>query len=272
MRERLTTLLPAIALGLVLSAFPVGAAGVLQVGGTGAAAALLAHVGKPFTQQTGIAVEVIPGLGSSGGISAMAAGILDVAVSGRALSGAETGRGLVQAITMRTPFVFATSHRAPPNMTVREIANVYISEKAAWPDGSPIILILRPRMESDNQYIVRYFIGKDDVLDRVRQRVELPVATTDQDNADMAERLKGSLTGTTYAQIMLEQRDLRMIAIDGVVPSMETFESGAYRPAKLLYFVHPLQPSAAASRFIQFLRSDEGVRALREAHSLPSVE
>ena len=74
MRERLTTLLPGIALGLVLSAFPVAAADVLQVGGTGGAAALLAHVGKPFTQQTGITVEVKPGLGSSGGISALAAG------------------------------------------------------------------------------------------------------------------------------------------------------------------------------------------------------
>ena len=88
----------------------------------------------------------------------------------------------------------------------------------------------------------------------------------------MAERLKGSLTGTGYAQIILEQRDLRMIAVDGVVPSMETLASGAYRPTKLLYLAHRLQPSAAVSRFIQFLRSDEGVRALREVHSLPSVE
>lgn len=272
MRARLTTLLPGIALALVLSASPVAAAGVLQVGGAGPATALLALVGKPFTQQTGITVEVKPGLGSSGGISALAAGILDVAVVARPLSGAEAARGLVPVITIRTPFVFVTSHHAPPSMTVREIANVYTSEKAAWPDGSPIRLILRPRSSNNNRNIVQYFVGKDDVLDRARQRAELPVTATDQDNTDMAVRLKGSLTGATYGQIILEQRDLRMIAIDGVVPSIETLASGAYRPTKLLYFVHPLQPSAAASRFIQFLRSDEGVRALREAHTLPGVE
>ena len=272
MRARLTSLLSGIALGLVLSAFPVAAAGVLQVGGTGAAAALLAHVGKPFTQQTGIAVEVKPGLGSSGGLSALAAGVLDVAVAGRALSGAEAARGLVPVITIRTPFVFVTSHHAPPSMTVPEIANVYTAEKVAWPDGSPVVLILRPREDADNHCIVQYFLGKGDVLGRARQRAELPVAVTDQDNAGMAERLKGSLAAATYAQIILEQRDLRMIAVDGVVPSIETLASGAYLPTKVLYFVHPLQPSAAASRFIQFLRSDEGVRALREAHTLPGVE
>ena len=78
-----------LALSLALWTLPVSAAYVLQVGGTGGASALMAHLGKPFTQQTGIAVDIIPSLGSGGGISSASDGVLDIAFSGRPLSPAE---------------------------------------------------------------------------------------------------------------------------------------------------------------------------------------
>lgn len=272
MRNRLSTLSAGVAVVLALWSLPAAAADVLRVGGTGGATALLAHLGKPFTQRTGIAVEVIPSLGSGGGIAAAADGVLDLAVSGRPLSAAERGRGLVQADTVRTPYVLATSHRAPPGMTEREIVAAYAEAKATWPDGSPIRLVLRPRAESDNKVLMSLFPGMAEALDRARQRADLPVAATDQDNADTAERLKGSLTGTTYTQVVMEGRDLRMIPIEGTAPTIEAFESGAYPYAKVFHVVHPERPSAAAARFVQFLRGDEGARALREAGCLPGAE
>lgn len=242
------------------------------MGGTGGATALLAHLGKPFTQQTGIVVEVIPSLGSGGGINAAADGVLDFAVSGRPLSPAETGRGLVQAATVLTPYVLATSLRVPPGMTEREIVDAYATPRATWPDGSVIKVILRPRAESDNQVLVSLFPGMAAALDQARRRTELPVAATDQDNADMAEAVMGSLIGTTYTQVLLEHRKLQMIPIDGVTPTIEAFERKSYRYAKVFHIVHLRQPSAVAARFLQFLRSDEGVRSLREAGCMPGAE
>jgi phosphate transport system substrate-binding protein len=93
----------------------------------------------------------------------------------------------------------------------------------------------------------------------------VPVAATDQDNAEKAEQLPGSLVGATLTQIMLEKRNLRVIAIDGIEPTLENFERGRYRYAKNLHFVVSAKPTPVAERFIMFLRSSEGRALLRQA-------
>lgn len=269
MRARISTLSFGAATVMALWILPAIAEDTLRLGGTGGATALLAHLGVPFTQQTGIAVEVIPSLGSGGAISAVADGVLDVVVSGRPLSISELQRGVIQVAALRTPYVFATSHPAPHSMSESKIVNAYGAAKATWPDGSIIKLILRPRAESDNQVLMALFPGMTEALDRARTRAELPIAATDQDNADLAERLTGSLIGTTYTQVVMEVRKLRLIPIDGVTPTIDTFASGAYRYTKVLYVAHQQQPSVRATRFLQFMLSDEGIRAMRAAGCLP---
>lgn len=272
MRDRLSTLSAGIALVLALWTVPAAAVDVLRVGGTGSATALLAHLGEPFTQQTGITVEVIPNLGSGGGLNALAQGVLDLAISGRKLNPAELARGFVQVAAVRTPYVFVTSHPAPPGLTGREVAAAYSNARAAWPDGTPFDLILRPRSETDISLLAGMFPGLEAALNQARQRGDVPIAATDQDNADLAEKLWRSLTGATYTQVIMERRNLRMVSFDNVAPTLEAFESGAYPYAKVLRVIYSQQPSAAAERFAQFLRTDAGVRALREAGCLPGGE
>ena len=60
--------------------------------------------------------------------------------------------------------------------------------------------------------------------------------------------------------------------LDGVEPTLANFESGAYRFAKNLYFIVPRDSSAEAQRFVDFLRSPQGVKALRETETLPDAE
>ena len=74
MRSRLSVLVMTLVAMLPMWVLPVAAADVLRVGGTGGAAALLELLGRPFTQHSGIAVEVIPNLGSGGGLSAASDG------------------------------------------------------------------------------------------------------------------------------------------------------------------------------------------------------
>ena len=238
---------------LPLWALPVAAADVLRVGGTGGATAMLEQLGHPFTRLTGIGVRVIPSLGSSGGIKAVAAGVLDVAVSGRSLLAEEQALGLVTAITTRTPFVLATSHPRPPAMMASEVIQAYSSDHGAWPDGSRIKPVLRPRNDSESIMLANLFPGMDAALKHARQRSDLPVAATDQDSADLAEKLPGSLTSATYTQIVLERRDLRLITIDGVPPTIEAFETGAYpTPNFSVSFVPGMRvqrPSSSSSSF-----------------------
>jgi phosphate transport system substrate-binding protein len=239
----------------------------LKLGGTGSATELLRRLGAVFKADSGAEVEVLPSLGSSGAIRAFGDGVLDVAVSGRPLKPEENAKGLTIAFTARTPFVFATSHPHPNGLTLENIADAFQSERAAWSDGSPMRVILRPRSESDTALMGELFPGLAPAMAKARERPDIPVAATDQDNADLAEQTPGSLIGSTLTQLELEERDLRPVAIDGAEPTFENFERGTYRYAKPLHFVVSARPAPLVERFIAFLRSPAGQRSLRAAHA-----
>lgn len=242
------------------------------MGGMGGASALMAQLGRVFAQQTGIEVEVLPNLGTGGGLNALAEGMLDVSVAGRKLKPEELTRGLVEVAAVRTPYVLVTSRPAPASMQARDVVAAYSAGKPAWPDGVPLRIILRPRSDSETTVLGAMFPGMEAAINQARQRPDTPVAPNDQDNADLAEQLSGSLTSMTYSQLMLERRKLHAVALTDVAPTLEAFESGAYPHGRTFRVIHMQQASAAARRFVQFLKTDEAAHALREAFCLPVHE
>jgi phosphate transport system substrate-binding protein len=111
------------------------------------------------------------------------------------------------------------------------------------------------------------FPGLISALEIARQRPGVPIAATDQDNADLGEQTPGSFIASTLVQLVGEKRRMRVIALDGVEPTMQNFESGAYPYAKTLHFVLGAQTHPSAEQFISFLRSPAGQHALRQASS-----
>lgn len=237
----------------------------LTVGGTGAATELLRRLSDAFLKHGEAQVDVVPSLGSSGGIRAVADGVLDVAVSARPLKPAEVKQGMAVPLVLRTMFIFATSHAQPGGLTISQLADAYAALNPAWADGTPIRIVLRPPSDSDSDLLAHLFPGLGAAIERARKRPDVPLAATDQDNLEVAEQMPGSLVGSTLTQILLEKRKLRVIAIDGVEPTLENFERGDYPYGKKLYFVVAAKPTPVAERFIAFLRSAEGKAILWNA-------
>jgi phosphate transport system substrate-binding protein len=251
---------------------PVAASDVLRIGGTGAANGMIKSVGALFTAKTGIAIVLVPSLGTSGANNALANGILDAAISGRPLTPAETAKGLTAVAEMLTPFGLVTSHPHPNGLKSSEIAKLCRSDSPTWADGTPIRMILRPANDSDSWLVGRLFPGMDATIDHLRRRADLSVAATDQDNADMAEKTPGSLVGATLTQIQMEKRNLRFVALDGVTPSLESYANGSYPFGKSFYLVLGAKKNSGAERFLEFLRSPEGIIALRNTGLLLKPE
>ncbi|MPZ29596.1 MAG: hypothetical protein GEV13_01125 [Rhodospirillales bacterium] len=258
--------LVAALIGSVIGATMAGpvAAEELKIGGTGAVTDVLRALAADFTAQTGIALAVLPSLGSSGANSAVADGKLGLAVSGRELRDKEKARGLQAVGSLRTPYGFVTSRPGPDGLASTDIVGLYKSARPLWPDGMPVLIVLRPADDSDNEVVAALFPGMADAIAQLRKRRDLSVAATDQDNADMAERMKGSLVGATFTQIKAEKRNLRFVAIDGVMPSLEAYLDGSYRYGKLLYLIAPATPSAEAKAFIDFLAGPAARSRLRD--------
>lgn len=247
-------------------------ADTLRAGGSGATTQLLPLLLAKFAEKEAIAFEVIPSLGSSGGLRALAEGALDIAVSGRPLNAEELKQGMHVALTMHTPFVMVTSHDKPNGMKSTEIAEIFGAGKPTWSDGSRVRVILRPKSDSDTPLLGGMFPGMVSAVEAARARHDVPVAATDQDNADAAERIPGSLAGSTLTQMKTEQRRLRLLSIDGVTPTLEALESGAYPFRKAIYFVLPARKNPAAEGFVAFLRSPAGHAILRDGGNLPAVD
>jgi len=110
----------------------------------------------------------------------------------------------------------------------------------------------------------------DVALDEARRRPDIPTAATDQDNAQMAEQISGSLAAPRSPKSRWSGATCASFPIDGIEPSLESFEAGSYPFEKPLYFVLPVRKSPAALRFIDFLRSAAGKSALRATGNILS--
>jgi phosphate transport system substrate-binding protein len=227
--------------------------GSLKVGGTGAVTALLEQLAPAFKEDSGITLEVIGGLGTSGANAALADGKLGLTFSGRELRDKEKAKGLNVIATLRTPFGLVTSREGPDGLKSKEITTLYGADNPMWPDGTPILITLRPVDESDNIVLGELFPGLTGVLQQLRKRQDLSVAATDQDNLDLAEKFKGSLSSATLTQIMTEKRKLKFVSIDGVAPTLENYQNGSYPYGKSVYVIVPSAISPEARAFLAFL-------------------
>jgi phosphate transport system substrate-binding protein len=250
---------------LFLSVSVAGADGV-KIGGTGAAQGLLDRLAQAYmSANPDHRVEAIPGLGSSGAISAVSAGALDIAISGRALKPEEESKGLSIRPFLDTPYMFVTSHPTTQKLTSAEVVAVFGGTLNKWSDGKEIRPILRPRSDAASVFLLESFAGLRASMDKLRQRPDIPVAATDQDNSDAAQRTPNSFAGMTLLQFSTERPRLRPVWLDGLEASLSGMESGNYPLKMRLSLVWNSRPNQAASKFLAFLNSPEADKIIREA-------
>ncbi|MBD1545858.1 substrate-binding domain-containing protein [Roseibium aggregatum] len=254
----------AIAATAVIALAPqAGAAGSparLVIGGTGTALGGMQLLAKAFSEDhPEIKTVVLPSLGSGGGIKALDAGKIDLALSARPLKDKESAKGLSATLYARTPIVFATHKKTPSgNVTLSELPGIYSGATSKWQDGTPLRLILRPEQESDTQLLRGLSRELDAAIATAFTRNELLVAVTDQDNASALETIPGSLGLTTLAQILSESRNLKPLTFDGQVASVDGLHSGDYPYCKTLYLVVGKDPSEALEAFVTYVFSKTG--------------
>jgi phosphate transport system substrate-binding protein len=86
-------------------------------------------------------------------------------------------------------------------------------------------------------------------------RPGMTVAPTDQDAAEAIAAVPGALGTTTLGLILSERRPLRVLALDGVTPSLATVGAGSYRHVKTLSLISRPDPPATVRAFVDFARS-----------------
>jgi phosphate transport system substrate-binding protein len=260
-----------VATGIVVAGMSVAQAGrIVQIGGTGMGLEITRLLVAAMNEGgADITANVLPSLGSSGGIDGLLDAVLDIALSARPLKPAETAKGIHDAACVRTPFVLASSLVTMTGLKSAEIAGLFDDPDAVWPNGVSLRIVLRTRDDSDNLFLTDNFPGMPAALQAARKRPDVPVAATDQDNAEFAENIAGSLAVMSLLQIEAERLRLRPLALDGVSPTLDNLLAGAYTPSKTLCLVLSRQPTEDALRVVAFARSAAGIRLFRTVGAVP---
>jgi phosphate transport system substrate-binding protein len=255
-----------------LGASPVSAKEVFRVGGSGDGTIMLAHLLKVYSEANDTGFEIELNVGSRGGIRAVLDGALDLAVSGRQLNAEEVQSGLEAIPVALTPYVLVTSTPNPNGLRSADIPSIFAGEKTFWGNGEQIRIILRPRNQSSVALLRTMFPTIETAFAKARGHTDVPVAATDDDNMLRARQIPGSLTWMSLARFDEVESGLKLVDIDGVKPSLQSFESGSYPYGRPFYFVTRTQKTAALSWFIAFVQSPDGAKVLRETSALPILK
>jgi len=244
---------------LLVSGPGSAAAEAIRISGTGGAMETMRILGEAFVKSNpGVRVEILPGMGSSGSVKAVLAGRLDIGLSARTLNGEERAQGAVETRYARTPFVFAVNKTLKmTGLTLEGVAGIY-GGKRDWEDGKRIRLVLRPIEDSDNPVLNSMSPGMSAAVDIAFRRKGMIMATTDHDAADAIETVPGAFGATTLSLVLSENRALRVLSLDGVMPSVRTMSDRSYPYGKTFFMVTRKVPPAAVRRFIDFVRSPAG--------------
>ncbi len=259
--------------GLTLfAAFPasVAAAEPIKIGGTGTGLGVMAQLASAYEKKhPGVIIEVLPSLGSPGSIKAVLGGAIAIAVPGRPLTDEERKAGAVAIELARTPFVFAANPAAnKDSLSSAELEQIFSGEILTWPNGQRIRLILRPARETSTIILDEISPAMERALVAASGREGMSLAATDQENAALLVKIPGSLGTSTLTQIITEQLPLKVLAYNGVKPSVAALANGSYPLYKPLYLVTTAKTQAAARRFAEFIRSPQGRKILTNAGNL----
>ena len=107
-------------------------------------------------------------------------------------------------------------------ITLKQVIDIYNGKTTIWPDETPIRLILRPTGETNTKMLQTISEDMRRAVQNSYTRSGLNMAITDQENADLIERLPGSFGTATLCQIISEKRVLNVLSLNGIKPSVRT--------------------------------------------------
>jgi len=238
---------------------------VIRCSGTGTSIGGMTSLAAEFEKKhPGTRIHLFPSMGSTGGIRATKDGKLDVGFSARPLKDVEKAPGLIEEPYAETAVVFGTRLSNPAEgFRLSEIEEIYNARRTTWADGSPIRLALRPHSDSYTDFLKHIESGMKTAVEASYNVPGVFIGTTDRDAARYIERTPGAFGVTTYAVVTSEKRKIKMLAVDGVTPTMESISSGKYPYRITLYLVYRKESYTGRTKeFVDFVFSREAQQIL----------
>lgn len=243
----------------------------LRVGGTGSAVAAMTRLAAAAeAQDPTLRVRVLPSVGSSGAIQALADGALDLVASARPLRDTERTLGFADRELARTPFLLAVGPSVQAaGLTTDELVAIYRGSRVSWPDGQRIRLVLRQGTDSDTEILRSISPEMNAAVGEASRRPGMLLAVNNVECSEILARTPGAVGPSSLMQVRSEPFPVRALQWNGVAPTLENLESGRYPLSKSIHLAFRAPAPEAVRRFLAFLASPRGRALLRELGALP---
>jgi phosphate transport system substrate-binding protein len=256
----------------LLSAPATRAQTEIRLGGSGSALGTMQWIGAAFMEEhPALRVTVAPAVGSPGGVNALAAGRLEVALSTRETDAhaPPASRHLVQEYA-RTPLAIVVHKNAGISaLSSAELAALY-EPGATFANGQRARPVIRPEHSTEARILRSISPSLAAALDAAASRRGMLEAATDSEAADMVQQTPGAFAAITLAQMTSERRPFTALALDGREPSLEAMAKGSYPYFKRQFAIVARVPSDPVALFLAFLRGPKAHAILRANGSLPA--
>ncbi|MFH2076596.1 MAG: substrate-binding domain-containing protein [Pseudomonadota bacterium] len=247
----------------------------LIITGTGSSIGVMKRMAEGFQKKhPNVAVDVLPSIGSTGGLKAVKEGRIDIGLSSRPLTPEERSMGIIEEPYGRTPFIFAVQELNPTNgVTLTEIEDIYAGKRRTWSDGTPIRLILRPLRDSFSVYLASINPRLKSASEKALSIPGVFVGVTDQEAAEQIEKTPGSFGITSRSLMAVEKRRIKALFVDGAAPALSNIADGVHISAgkypytmtmSLVYKGKGDADKGAVKDFINFVFSKDGKKLLSE--------
>lgn len=207
-------------------------------------------------------VNVVRGLGTGGGIQAVAAGELDFTVGSRPIKQKEEGLGLVQTWYMNEAIVLLAHPEAGVrSITSEQLAAVYAGRITNWRElggnDLPLILVTREKDDSELERVIERWPALDTEWGK-----DVVLVNTDFDKLELLRSNVEAIGFADAIQVGLAQTDLVSIAIDDLAYDNAARAAGTYPLTMNFHLISPPGLSGPARGFHDYLTSREWQDAL----------
>lgn len=221
----------------------------------------LQALAQAYEQSGGGAIKVRVERDAADLAGACAADEAPVVVLARDLTEGERGSGLRGEAIARDAVVFVVSTDQPANSLSRdELRRVWSGEAAAWADGTDIVLFDQRVGAAARETIARSLLG----------RLSISPESLVKPESALMDALERNPRAIGYAFLSAVSGDLKVLGVDGVWPTSENIRTGLYPFARPLVLVTRGPASGEAAKFVEFMRSEDGMAALSKASLAPA--
>lgn len=239
--------------------------GKLTFAGSTTMQPLAERLSQVFREDNPLVQFEIAAGGSKVGINAVHEGTADIGMSSRALSAEEEEGIQVYTVGLDALAIIVHPQNTINGLTLEQLRDIYWGKITNWKEVGGADLPIIPIQREISSGTRGAF--DEIVLEKVEASApNLQTVVTAGDVASAVAQQEGSIGYVGFGNL---EQNVRLIAINEVIPSPETIIAGSYNLYRPLSFLTGPLSNPLAEIFIQFVLSEEGQRYITEFGWIP---